>query len=205
MGGFISSAPPPASNHTAAARGVRRREDLMEDLKDRVGLDDRLAAAATSGMTLAVWADVKPDATFIHDPDGTTHSWGKVNAQANRIVRLLRRHGPEGRRRRGAGLLQPRRVRRGAGRHPARRLADHAGQLAPDRRRDRLHHQRLRGQGGVLRGARGRLEAGRRPVPRACWSRSPSAAPIAGLPRLRRRARRRSTARTSTTRCWATP
>ena len=44
-------------------------------------------------MTIAVWADLKPDATFIHDPDGATHSWGKVNAQANRIVRLLRQHG----------------------------------------------------------------------------------------------------------------
>jgi long-chain acyl-CoA synthetase len=70
----------------------------MEDLKDRQGLDgvsldDRLAAAAMNGMTMAVWADLKPDATFIHDPDGKTHSWGKVNAQANRIVRLLRQHG----------------------------------------------------------------------------------------------------------------
>src|SRR5512141_567347 len=70
----------------------------MEDVKDRqseagVSLDDRLNAAAAVGMTIAVWADIKPDATFIHDPDGTTHSWGKVNAQANRIVRLLRSHG----------------------------------------------------------------------------------------------------------------
>jgi long-chain acyl-CoA synthetase len=65
----------------------------MEDLKDRVSLEDRLNAAATSGMTAAVWADVKPDAVFVHDPSGATHTWGKVNAQANRIVRLLRQHG----------------------------------------------------------------------------------------------------------------
>ena len=65
----------------------------MDDLKDRVSLDDRLGAAAMSGITMAVWADLKPDAIFIHDPDGKTHSWGKVNAQANRIVRLLRQHG----------------------------------------------------------------------------------------------------------------
>jgi long-chain acyl-CoA synthetase len=70
----------------------------MEDLKDRASLDgasldDRLTEAGTSGMTTAVWADLKPAATFIHDPDGKTHSWGKVNAQANRIVRLLREHG----------------------------------------------------------------------------------------------------------------
>jgi long-chain acyl-CoA synthetase len=75
-----------------------RREDLMEDLKDRqsldgVSLDDRLGAAAMNGMTLAVWAGLKPNAVFIHDPDGKTHSWGKVNAQANRIVRLLRSKG----------------------------------------------------------------------------------------------------------------
>ncbi|THD51756.1 AMP-binding protein, partial [Phenylobacterium sp.] len=70
----------------------------MEDVKDRqdldgVSLDDRLAAAGMTGMTTAVWAALKPDATFIHDPDGKTHSWGMVNAQANRIVRLLRAKG----------------------------------------------------------------------------------------------------------------
>src|SRR5437879_6455683 len=55
--------------------------------------DDRLNAAAMTGMTLAVWADLKPDATFIHDPDGKTTTFGEVNANANRIVRLLRQHG----------------------------------------------------------------------------------------------------------------
>ena len=65
----------------------------MDDLKDRVSLDDRLGAAGNSGMTLAVWADLKPDAVFIHDPSGKTHSFGQVNATANRIVRLLRAHG----------------------------------------------------------------------------------------------------------------
>jgi long-chain acyl-CoA synthetase len=65
----------------------------MSDVQDRVSLDDRLAAAAMEGMTVAVWADLKPNAVFIHDPDGATHTWGKVNAQANRIVRLLRAQG----------------------------------------------------------------------------------------------------------------
>ena len=65
----------------------------MEDLKDRVSLDDRLAAAALTGMTLAVWAQVKPDRAFIHNPDGSTRSFGAVNANANRIVRLLRAKG----------------------------------------------------------------------------------------------------------------
>ena len=65
----------------------------MEDLKDRVSLDDRLNEAATIGMTMAVWADIKPDAVFIHDPGGKTTTFGELNAQANRIVRLLRQHG----------------------------------------------------------------------------------------------------------------
>ena len=65
----------------------------MDDVKDRMSLDDRLNEAAATGMTISVWAGIKPDATFIHDPDGTTHSWGKVNAQANRLVRLLRGYG----------------------------------------------------------------------------------------------------------------
>jgi long-chain acyl-CoA synthetase len=65
----------------------------MEDLKDRVSLDDRLGEAAMSGMTLAVWADLKPDAPFIYDPNGKVTTFGEVNAAANRIVRLLRQHG----------------------------------------------------------------------------------------------------------------
>src|SRR5258705_2427675 len=65
----------------------------MEDLKDRVSLDDRLAAAAMNGMTLAVWAQEKPDRPFIHNPDGSTRTFGEVNANANRIVRLLRAKG----------------------------------------------------------------------------------------------------------------
>jgi long-chain acyl-CoA synthetase len=70
----------------------------MEDQKVRVSLDgpaldDRLAAAAMTGMTAAVWADVKPNAPFIYDPDGKVTTFGEVNAAANRIVRLLRQHG----------------------------------------------------------------------------------------------------------------
>ncbi len=70
----------------------------MEDLKDRqssegMSLDDRLTEAGNVGMTMAVWADLKPDAPFIYDPDGKVTTFGEVNAAANRIVRLLRRHG----------------------------------------------------------------------------------------------------------------
>src|SRR5258708_17594507 len=65
----------------------------MDDVKERVSLDDRLDAAATTGMTLAVWAALKPNATFVHDPTGKTTTFGEVNANANRIVRLLRAKG----------------------------------------------------------------------------------------------------------------
>jgi long-chain acyl-CoA synthetase len=41
-----------------------------------------------------VWASEKPDAVAIHDPIGT-RTFGEVNANANRVVRLLRAHGLE--------------------------------------------------------------------------------------------------------------
>src|SRR5258705_2022702 len=65
---IISSRLPAPPKAFSAPLAVRRREDLMDDVKERVSLDDRLNAAAMTGMTLAVWADLKPDATFIHDP-----------------------------------------------------------------------------------------------------------------------------------------
>ncbi|MEO8112897.1 MAG: AMP-binding protein, partial [Phenylobacterium sp.] len=65
----------------------------MQAVKERPDLDARLAAAQMTGMTLAVWAEAKPDKPFIHDPDGRTRSFGEVNANANRIVRLLRQAG----------------------------------------------------------------------------------------------------------------
>ena len=65
----------------------------MEALKERLNLDERLAAAAMNGMTTAVWAEVQPDKVAIYDPDGRTRTFGEVNANANRIVRLLRQNG----------------------------------------------------------------------------------------------------------------
>jgi long-chain acyl-CoA synthetase len=65
----------------------------MESLKERVSLDDRLAAAAMAGMTTAVWADVQPDRAHVIDPDGRVRTFAEVNATANRIVRLLRARG----------------------------------------------------------------------------------------------------------------
>ena len=55
-------------------------------------LVDRLIESASKGMTAGVWAQEKPDAIAIHDPIGTK-TFGEINANANRIVRLLRAHG----------------------------------------------------------------------------------------------------------------
>ena len=52
----------------------------------------RLMDAAQRGMVSSVWAAIKPDAVAIHDPHGT-RTFGEINANANRIVRLLRSHG----------------------------------------------------------------------------------------------------------------
>ncbi len=60
---------------------------------ERDTLTERLEAAAASGMTTALWASMQPDKVAVYDPDGTPHSFAKVNANANRIVRLLRQAG----------------------------------------------------------------------------------------------------------------
>jgi long-chain acyl-CoA synthetase len=52
----------------------------------------RLIEAAATGMTASVWAKEKPDAIAIHDPI-QTRTFLEVNANANRVVRLLRSHG----------------------------------------------------------------------------------------------------------------
>ena len=57
-------------------------------------LVDRLIESASKGMTASVWAQEKPDTIAIHDPIGTK-TFGEINANANRIVRLLRAHGIE--------------------------------------------------------------------------------------------------------------
>ena len=65
----------------------------MDAVIERSGLTERLEAAGLSGMTTAVWAQVQPQKTAVVDPDGTEHSFAKVNANANRLVRLLRQAG----------------------------------------------------------------------------------------------------------------
>ena len=65
----------------------------MEPAGSGPDLGPRLDEAALRGMTLAVWADVQPDRTCVFDPDGAGHSFAKVNANANRLVRLLQSRG----------------------------------------------------------------------------------------------------------------
>jgi long-chain acyl-CoA synthetase len=65
----------------------------MDALNEQVSLGDRLDAAVLVGMTTAVWADVQGDKVAIHDPSGKTHTFAKINAQANRLARLFRQHG----------------------------------------------------------------------------------------------------------------
>ncbi|HEY1926325.1 MAG TPA: AMP-binding protein [Caulobacteraceae bacterium] len=57
-----------------------------------VDLIERLTAAAHVGMTASIWAELKPDGIAVIDPIGQ-RTFGQVNANANRIVRLLRSQG----------------------------------------------------------------------------------------------------------------
>jgi long-chain acyl-CoA synthetase len=55
-------------------------------------LMERLTAAAHVGMTASIWAELKPDVVAVLDPIGQ-RTFGELNANANRIVRLLRSQG----------------------------------------------------------------------------------------------------------------
>ncbi|WP_309090867.1 AMP-binding protein [Phenylobacterium sp.] len=65
----------------------------MDAVKERAGLTERLEAAALTGMTLAVWAQAQPGKACVIDPDGRTRTFSEVNANANRLVRLMRQAG----------------------------------------------------------------------------------------------------------------
>src|ERR1700722_14571400 len=55
-------------------------------------LNARLMEAALTGMTASVWADLKPDEIAVIDPIGQ-RTFFDLNANPNRVVRLLRAHG----------------------------------------------------------------------------------------------------------------
>ncbi|HEY2710701.1 MAG TPA: AMP-binding protein [Caulobacteraceae bacterium] len=59
----------------------------VEDLRTR------LASAAEVGMQPAVWAELKPDSVAIYDYTGQNRTFGQLNANANRVARLLRQAG----------------------------------------------------------------------------------------------------------------
>ena len=65
----------------------------MEDLKERVSLDEALEAAAANGMTTAIWAKVHPNKAAVVDPDGKVTTFAEINAAANKLTRLFRQHG----------------------------------------------------------------------------------------------------------------
>lgn len=56
-------------------------------------LADRLQAAASVGMATALWAKVQPDGLAVADASGASRSWNELNANANRVARILRTAG----------------------------------------------------------------------------------------------------------------
>jgi len=57
---------------------------------DTDALAARIEQAAAVGMQPAVWAELQPDRIAIHDYTGQDRTFGELNANANRIARLLR-------------------------------------------------------------------------------------------------------------------
>jgi long-chain acyl-CoA synthetase len=60
---------------------------------DLEALAARVNAAAQSGMQPAVWAELQPGRVAIHDYTGQNRTFGQLNANANRVARLLRQAG----------------------------------------------------------------------------------------------------------------
>ena len=64
------------------------------DADDAVaGLEAEVNAAAAVGMQPAVWARRQPDRVAIYDYTGQDRTFGELNANANRVARLLRQAG----------------------------------------------------------------------------------------------------------------
>jgi long-chain acyl-CoA synthetase len=62
----------------------------MPDIEE---LGRQVSEAAQSGMQPAVWARLQPDRAAIHDITGQDRTFGELNANANRVARLLRQAG----------------------------------------------------------------------------------------------------------------
>ncbi|HEX5378587.1 MAG TPA: AMP-binding protein [Phenylobacterium sp.] len=56
-------------------------------------VEARLNEAIAVGMAPALWARLQPEKVAVHEISGRTRTFGEMNANANRIARLLRAHG----------------------------------------------------------------------------------------------------------------
>ena len=65
----------------------------MEDYKTREEFIAALDESANHGMTVAFWADQAPDRTAVVDPSGREKTFAEINANANKLVRTLRKAG----------------------------------------------------------------------------------------------------------------
>ena len=55
----------------------------------------RVDAAVDSGMCMAVWAELQPDKMAVLEVSGRSRTFGELNANANRLVKMMRAHGLE--------------------------------------------------------------------------------------------------------------
>jgi long-chain acyl-CoA synthetase len=67
----------------------------MDGTQAPLDLARRIGDAEKVGMMHAVWADLTPDKVAVYEASGRTRTFGALNANANRIVRLLRAAGME--------------------------------------------------------------------------------------------------------------
>src|SRR5580658_1812497 len=63
------------------------------NLPDVEELSRQMGDAAETGMQPALWAKLQPDRVAIYDYTGQDRSFGQLNANANRVARLLRQAG----------------------------------------------------------------------------------------------------------------
>jgi len=65
----------------------------MAEVANVENLEQRVNAAAETGMQPAIWAELTPDRVAIYDYTGQDRTFGELNANANRVARLLRQVG----------------------------------------------------------------------------------------------------------------
>ncbi|MDP3869538.1 AMP-binding protein [Phenylobacterium sp.] len=65
----------------------------MQEFKTPEEFNAALDESANHGMTVAFWADQAPDRTAVVDPSGREKTFAEVNANANKLVRALRKAG----------------------------------------------------------------------------------------------------------------